>query len=204
MHVHSGPRASTNPSGVLKISSLVTLAYIVLLVIAGFRAHSLALLAEAGHNLSDFLALLLSLTAVYLQARPPSATKTYGYHRAGVLAALVNSASLVAVSFLIFYEAFRRLQAPQHVHAGVMIGVAAAGVVMNSVIALLLYRSGRDVNIRSAFLHEICDTLSTAAVIVGGWAILATGQSWIDSALSVGLGARILWSGFGIVRETQH
>ena len=116
----------------------------------------------------------------------------------------MNAASLVAVSFLIFYEAFRRLQAPQHVHAGVMIGVAAAGVVMNGVIALLLYRSGRDVNIRSAFLHEICDTLSTAAVIVGGWAILATGQSWIDSALSVGIGALILWSGFGIVRETLN
>src|SRR5436853_7690582 len=184
MHVHSGPRASTNPSGVLEISSLVTLAYIVLLVIAGFRAHSLALLAEAGHNLSDFLALLLSLTAVYLQARPPSATKTYGYHRAGVLAALVNSVSLVAVSFLIFYEAFRRLQNPQQIHASVMIGVAAAGVVMNGVIAVLLYRTSQDVNIRSALLHELGNTLSTAAVIVGGWAIALTGQSWLDSALS--------------------
>ena len=204
MHVHSGPRASTNPSGVLKISSLVTLAYIVLLVIAGFRAHSLELLAEAGHDLSVFLALLLSLTAVYLQARPPSATKTYGYHRAGVLAALVNSVSLVAVSFLIFYEAFRRWRNPQQVHAEVMIGVAAAGVVMNGVIAVLLYRTGRDVNLRSAFLHEIGDTLSTAAVIAGGWAILATGQNWIDSALSFGIGALILWSGFGIVRETLN
>jgi cobalt-zinc-cadmium efflux system protein len=204
MHVHSGHRASSNPSGVLKISSLVTLAYIVLLVIAGFRAHSLALLAEAGHNLSDFLALLLSLTAVYLQARPPSATKTYGYHRAGVLAALVNSFSLVAVSFLIFYEAFRRLQNPQQVHAGVMIGVAAAGVVMNGVIAALLYRTSRDVNIRSAFLHELGDTLATAAVIAGGWAIATTGQYWIDSALSLGIGALILWSSLGIVRETLN
>src|SRR5437667_6535691 len=141
MHVHSGPRASTNPSGVLKISSLVTLAYIVLLVIAGFRAHSLALLAEAGHNLSDFFALLLSLTAVYLQSRPPSSTKTYGYHRAGVLAALVNAVSLVAVSGFIFYEAFRRLQNPQRVHADVMIWVAAAGVFMSGVITLLPYRS---------------------------------------------------------------
>jgi len=204
MHTHVGHSAGERTSRVLRVSLFVTLAYIVLLVVAGIRAHSLALLSEAGHNLSDFFALLLSLFAVYLQSRPPSSTATYGYHRAGVLAALVNAASLVAVSFLIFYEAFRRLQAPQHVHAGVMIGVAAAGVVMNGVIALLLYRSGRDVNIRSAFLHEICDTLSTAAVIVGGWAILATGQSWIDSALSVGIGALILWSGFGIVRETLN
>jgi cobalt-zinc-cadmium efflux system protein len=204
MHMHDGHGAGERTSKVLRVSLVVTLAYIVLLLVAGFRAHSLALLSEAGHNLSDFFALLLSLFAVYLESRPPSSTKTYGYHRAGVLAALVNAVSLVAVSFLIFYEAFRRLQSPVQVHATVMIGVAAAGVLMNGVIALLLYRSGRDVNIRSAFLHEIGDTLSTAAVIVGGWAILTTGQNWIDSALSFGIGALILWSGFGIVRETLN
>src|SRR6202521_2662786 len=200
-HAHGGGERT---SRILRVSLVVTAAYIVLLVVAGIRAHSLALLSEAGHNLSDFFALLLSLTAVYLQSRPPSSTKTYGYHRAGVLAALVNAVSLVAVSGFIFYEAFRRLQNPEHVHAGVMISVAAAGVVMNGVIALLLYRSGRDVNIRSAFLHEVGDTLSTAAVIAGGWAIMATGQYWIDSVLSVGIGVLILWSGFGIVRETLN
>src|SRR5947207_7820295 len=199
-HVHG----ETGPTRVLKISLAVTLAYIALLLIAGIRAHSLALLSEAGHNLSDFLALLLSLVAVFLHARPPSTTKTYGYHRAGVLAALVNALSLVAVAFLIFYEAFRRLQSPVPVHAGTMIWVAAAGMVMNGAIAMLLYRAGRDVNIRSAFLHEIGDTLSTAAVIAGGWAILATGQAWIDSALSFGIGALILGSSFGIMRETLN
>jgi cobalt-zinc-cadmium efflux system protein len=202
MHAHV--HGSSNPSRVLSISALVTLAYILLLVIAGIRAHSLALLSEAGHNLSDFLALLLSLGAVYLQGRPPSSTKTYGYHRAGVLAALLNSGSLVIVSFLIFYEAFRRLQVPEQVHAGTMIWVAAAGVVMNGGIALMLYRTGRDVNIRSALLHEVGDTLSTAAVIAGGWAIMLTGQYWIDSALSFGIGALILWSAFGILRETLN
>ncbi len=204
VHVHGGG----GPKRVLKVSLGVTLAYIVLLVVAGIRAHSLALLSEAGHNLSDFLALLLSLVAVYLQSRPASSTKTYGYHRAGVLAALVNAVSLVAVSFFIFYEAFRRLQHPEHVQASVMMWVAAAGVVMNGVIALLLYRSGKrsgsDVNIRSALLHEVGDTLSTAAVIAGGWAILVTNNYWIDSALSFGIGALILWSGFGIVRETLN
>jgi cobalt-zinc-cadmium efflux system protein len=204
MHAHAGHHGNQRATRILRFSLVVTLAYIVLLVVAGIRSHSLALLSEAGHNLSDFFALLLSLIAVYLQSRPPSATKTYGYHRAGVLAALANAASLVAVSVLIFYEAFKRLQNPQQVHAEVMIGVAAAGVVMNGVIAFLLYRTGRDVNLRSAFLHEIGDTLSTAAVIAGGWAILATGQNWIDSALSFGIGALILWSGFGIVRETLN
>jgi cobalt-zinc-cadmium efflux system protein len=206
MHVHAHGEGGTKR--VLKASLAVTLAYIILLVVAGIRAHSLALLSEAGHNLSDFFALLLSLVAVYFQSRPPSSTKTYGYHRAGVLAALVNAASLVAVAGFIFYEAFRRLQQPQQIHAGVMMVVAAAGVVMNGAIALLLYRSARrsrgDVNIRSALLHEVGDTLSTAAVIAGGWAILITGNNWIDSALSFGIGALILWSGFGIVRETLN
>jgi cobalt-zinc-cadmium efflux system protein len=203
MHSHSHG-AGERTSKVLRISLLVTFAYIVLLVIAGLRAHSLALLSEAGHNLSDFVALLLSLVAVYLESRPPSATKTYGWHRAGVLAALVNAGSLVVVAFLIFYEAFRRMQSPEHVHAGIMMGVAAAGVAMNAAIAFLLYRTSRDVNIRSVLLHQIGDTVSTTAVLVGGWVILATGQYWIDSALSFGIGALILWSGFGICRETLN
>ncbi len=202
MHVHS--HGAGSPTRVLKISLGVTLAYIVLLVVAGVRAHSLALLSEAGHNLSDLLALLLSLVAVYFQSRPANPTKTYGYQRAGVLAALVNASSLVVVAFFIFYEAFRRLQHPEHVQASLMMWVAAAGVVMNGAIALLLYRSGGDVNIRSALLHELGDTLSTAAVIAGGWAILVTGNYWIDSVLSVGIGVLILWSGFGIVRETLN
>lgn len=202
--MHSHVHGAGSPKRVLKISLGVTAAYVVLLVVAGIRSHSLALLSEAGHNLSDFLALSLSLVAVYLQSRPASSTKTYGYHRAGVLAALVNAVSLVGVAFFIFYEAFRRLQHPEHVQAWVMMWVAAAGVLMNGVIALLLYRSGSDVNIRSALLHEIGDTLSTAAVIAGGWIILVTGNSWIDSALSLGIGVLILWSGFGIVRETLN
>jgi cobalt-zinc-cadmium efflux system protein len=204
MHTHAGDGVGERTSKVLETSLLVTIAYIVLLIVAGIRAHSLALLSEAAHNLADLVALLLSLVAVYLHARPPSATKTYGWHRAGVLAALVNAGSLLVLSFLIFYEALRRFQTPRLVQATTMIWVAATGVLMNGVIALLLYRSGRDVNIRSAFLHEIGDTVSTAAVIVGGWAILATGQYWIDSALSFGIGAMILWSGFGIVRETLN
>lgn len=202
--MHAGHGHSERTGRVLRISLVATMLYIVLLVVAGIRSHSLALLSEAGHNLSDFLALLLSLLAVYLEGRPPSATKTYGYRRAGVLAALVNALSLIAVAFFIFYEAFKRWQSPEQVHAGTMIGVAAAGVVMNGVIAFLLWRAGRDVNLRSAFLHEVGDTLSTAAVIAGGWAIMLTGRYWIDSALSFGIGALILWSSFGIVRETLN
>jgi len=191
-------------SRVLRISLAVTLAYIVLLVVAGFRAHSLALLSEAGHNLTDFVALLMSWGAVYLQGRPPSARKTFGYNRAGVLAAFVNGITLVLISFYIWYEAFKRLQSPVHVDAHTMIWVAAAGVAMNGGITLLLMRGHRDINLRSALLHEIGDTLSTAAVIAGGIAIDLTGQHWIDPALSVGIGVMILWSSIGIIRESLN
>src|ERR1700757_5272271 len=103
MHVHAGHGHSHGTGRVLRVSLAVTALYIVLLVVTGIRAHSLALLSKAGHNLSDFLALLLSLVAVYLEGRPPSATKTYGYRRAGVLAALGNFASLIVVLFFLFY-----------------------------------------------------------------------------------------------------
>src|SRR5512146_2057229 len=183
-----------NPSRVLRISLLATVAYVALLVVAGVRAHSLALLSEAGHNVSDFLALLLSLAAVYIGGRPPSKTKTFGYRRAEVLAAFINSAALVLIAFYIFYQAFRRLSAPEPVHAGTVIWVAAAGVVINGGIAVLLFRLKGDLNVRSALLHEVGDTLSTLAVIAGGIAIQYTGQLWIDPALSVGIAALILWS----------
>ncbi len=202
MHAHAHGNGGT--SRILRISLLLTFAYIVLLVATGLRAHSLALLSEAGHNLSDFLALLLSWVAVYFQSRPPSSTKTYGYQRTGVLAAFINALSLVLIAFLIFYEAGRRLYHPAPVHANVIMLVAAAGIALNGVIATLLFRSRGDVNIRSAFIHMLGDTLSTAAVLVGGWAILLTGQSWIDPALSFGIGALIVWSSFGIIAETLN
>src|ERR1700758_288786 len=108
MHDHAHQRTSK----VLRVSLLATLAYIILLLVAGLRAHSLALFSEAGHNLSDFLALLLSWVAVYMQTLPPSTTKTYGYQLAGVLAAFVNALALVAIAFFIFWEAVRRFYAP--------------------------------------------------------------------------------------------
>jgi cobalt-zinc-cadmium efflux system protein len=202
MHMHAPANERTRQ--VLKLSLVATLGYIVLTVVAGMRAHSLALLSEAGHNVSDFLALLLSWVAVYVQSRPPSKRKTYGYQRAGVLAAFVNALSLIALSFYLMYEAGHRLYAPQPVEADLMMLVAGIGVVMNAGIAWALFRSSRDVNIRSAFLHEIGDTLSTAAVIVGGYAIKVSGQTWIDPALSFGISALIIWSSLGIIRETLN
>ncbi len=204
MHAHAEHGGGQDQGRVLKISLVLTVGYIVLLVIAGIKAKSLALLSEAGHNLSDFLALLLSWVAVYIQQRPPSSTKTFGYQRAGVLAAFVNSSSLVLITLLIFYEAVQRLYHPVEVQATLMMWVSLAGVILNGAIAWMLAQSRRDLNIRSAFLHEIGDTLATAAVILGGWIILETGYEWIDPVLSMIIGALILWSSYGIIRESLN
>jgi cobalt-zinc-cadmium efflux system protein len=183
---------------------ILTAAYILLLIAAGIRAHSLALLSEAGHNVSDFLALLLSWAAAYIQERPPSTTKTFGYHRAGVLAAFVNAGTLVLIALFIFYEAVERFYNPVQVQPGIMMAVAAVGVVLNGGIAWLLMRSHSDLNIRSVLIHEIGDTLATLAVILGGIGIVLTGKNFIDPALSILIGALILWSSFGIIRESLN
>jgi cobalt-zinc-cadmium efflux system protein len=183
---------------------VATLAYVVVTFVAGLRAHSLALLSESGHNASDFLALLLSFAAIYFQSRPADHSRTFGYQRAGVLAAFVNAATLIVISLWIGVEAIHRLSEPVVVQPRLMMVVAAAGVVMNGVIAALLWGVARDVNLRSAFIHMAGDTLSTAAVIAGGAGILLTGQNWIDPVLSLVIAALILWSSISIVRETLN
>lgn len=189
---------------VLRLSLLATLAYVVLTFVAGLRAHSLALISEAGHNISDALALLLSFVAVYFQARPATDQKTFGYQRAGVLAGFVNALTLIVIAVWIGIEAMHRFAEPVHVQPRLMMIVAAAGVVMNGVIALFLWRVNTDVNMRSAFIHMLGDTLSTAAVIVGGAAILWTGLGWIDPLLSLAIAVLIIWSSISIVRETLN
>lgn len=202
--MHGHPHSHRMTSRALRYSLVATSLYVVVTLVAGLRAHSLALLSEAGHNVTDVLALLLSWVAVFIQTRPPSSTKTFGYHRAGVLAAFINALTLVGIAFYIFYEAIMRMRRPVDVQPTVMIWVAVAGVIMNGVISWFLFRASRDVNIRSAFIHQIGDTLSTAAVIVGGWAILWTGRTWIDPALSIGIACLILWSSLGIIHETLN
>src|SRR6202451_985282 len=206
MHVHAPPagKGANRTTLVLRVSMVATLAYVVLTFVAGLRAHSLALLSESGHNVSDFLALLLSFTAVHFQSRPADHSRTFGYQRAGVIAAFINAATLIAISLLIAVEALHRLSSPVAVQPRIMMIVAAAGVVMNGAIAALLWGVARDVNLRSAFLHMAGDTLSTAAVIAGGVGILLTGQNWIDPVLSILIAALILWSSVGIVRETLN
>ena len=202
MHMVASPNGRMQR--VLQVSMGLTLAYVGATLYFGLRAHSLALISEAGHNFSDLLAIALSFVAVYFQARPATDQKTFGYQRAGVLAAFVNAVTLVVLSAWIAIEAIHRIAAPVQVQPRLMMYVAAAGVVMNGTVATLLWRFSRDVNIRSVFLHMLGDTLSTAAVIAGGAAILFTGMTWIDPILSILIAGMILWSSVGIIRETLN
>ena len=202
MHVHGASNAAMQR--VLRTSLIATIAYVVLTLIAGLRAHSLALVSEAGHNASDALAIVLSFVAVWFQTRPATDQKTFGYQRAGVLAAFLNALTLIVIAGWIAFEAVHRISHPTPVQPRIMMFVAAAGVLMNGLIAAMLWRVSHDVNIRSVFIHMLGDTLSTAAVIVGGLVILLTGRTWIDPALSLAIAALILWSSFAIVRETLN
>ena len=189
---------------VLKFSMALTAAYVLATFYFGMRAHSLALISEAGHNLSDLLAILLSFAAVHFQTRPATDQKTFGYQRAGVLAAFVNALTLIVLAAWIGISAIHRLYAPVTVQPKLMMAVAAAGVLMNGAIAGLLWKFSGDVNIRSVFLHMLGDTLSTAAVIAGGIGILFSGLMGIDPALSLLIAAMIVWSSISIVRETLN
>ena len=215
MHTHGSPTGTTQR--VLQISLLATLSYVAVCFTMGLRAHSLALLSEAGHNVSDAAALLLSFAAVWLGNRPANEAKTFGYQRAGVLAAFFNALALTVVSVWIAVEAIARFAHPQQVAPRPMMAVAAVGVLMNGLIALLLWRASRvppagdgaaparaDVNLRSVLVHMLGDTVSTAAVIMGGLLIHLTRLQWIDPALSLAIAALILGSSISIARETLN
>ena len=198
--------ASNNRSmqRILQISLVATFLYVLATLVFGLRAHSLALISEAGHNASDMLAIILSFVAVYFQTRPATDKKTFGYQRAGVLAAFVNALALIVLGLWIGISAVQRLYAPVVVEPKLMMMVAAAGVLMNGAIAGLLWKFSGDVNIRSVFLHMLGDTLSTAAVIAGGAGILFTHLQWIDPLLSLIIAGMIVYSSWGIVHETLN
>ena len=189
----------------LRFSFIATLLFTGIEIYAGLRAHSLALLSDAGHNFTDALALLLAAIGLYLHAKPADQTKTYGYQRAGVITAFLNAATLVVVSLLIFWEAIDRLLHPQPVDEKVMIWVAIAALILNGAIMLAL-RSGQkgDLNIRAAFIHMLGDALGAVFIIIGAVAIFYTGWTYVDPILSIGLGALIIYSAWDIIRESLN
>jgi cobalt-zinc-cadmium efflux system protein len=189
---------------VLFVSLALTAAFVVFEAWAGFRAGSLALLSDAGHNFTDALALLLAAIGFYLQSRPGDHVKTYGYQRAGVLAAFVNALTLAGLSSYIFWEGYQRLIHPQPVSESIMMTVAAFGLVMNLAIVWGLGGHGSDLNIRAAWIHMLGDAASSAVIILGAIAIRYTGWLVIDPVLSMVIGAAIVWSAWDIIKESLN
>ena len=187
----------------LAISLGITLAFVVVEILAGIFANSLALLTDAAHNFTDVLALALTGWALYVTTKPAHAGKTYGYHRAGILVALVNSTTLALIALGIFYEAYKRFVTAPLVQADILIGVGAMAVVVNLVTALLVRRGAEhDLNLKSAFLHLTGDVLSTVGAVAAGILIHFTGLNWLDPLVSVLIGILILWNAWGILRES--
>jgi cobalt-zinc-cadmium efflux system protein len=200
---HHGHRHQTGR--VLKWSLAATIVFVVVELIAGLRAGSLALISDAGHNFTDALSLVLAAIGLYLQRRPADDVKTYGYHRAGVLAAFVNALTLVGISIFIFYEAFQRFFHPLPVEAGTMLWVAVAAVALNGGIMWSLHRDkDRDLNIRAAFMHMLGDAISSMAIVAGALLIRFTGLNVIDPILSVLIGALIIWTAWDIIKESLN
>jgi cobalt-zinc-cadmium efflux system protein len=187
----------------LRLAFLLTAGILVLEAAAGWVAHSLALLADAGHILTDVFALGLAWFAVYQARRPADSLRTYGYHRVGILTAMVNAVTLIAVVAAIAYEAVRRLQHPVPVRGLVVIAAALAAIAINAFIAVSL-RGGRDLNVRAALLHVVGDLAASIGVAGAGIIILLTGWLYADPLISLGVAALIAFGAVGVVRAAVN
>jgi cobalt-zinc-cadmium efflux system protein len=204
-HAHHDHHHHAGISRKLIAATVLTSLFIILELIVGFAASSLALIGDALHNFTDVLALVIALVAVRLERRPATHEKTYGYQRAGILAAFINAGSLVAFTAFLFVEAFNRFRHPQPVDSGWMLLVAAVAVIMNLGIGLALRRDGKhDINIRSAVIHQLGDALSAVGIIIAALLIRRTGSPLWDPAVSVAIGVLILWSSWGVLREAVN
>lgn len=200
---HKQSHAHRTGSRELKIVLVMTAAYMLAETIGGILTNSLALLADAGHMLSDVGSLGLSLIAMRFAAKPRTANMTYGYYRAEILAALVNGVTLVGISIFIFYEAATRFQSPRTVLSAPMLVVASAGLLVNLGGALILSRKkGESLNVRGAFLHVLADALGSVGAIAAGGIMLATGWYLADPIVSVLIALLILFSSWRLLKES--
>jgi cobalt-zinc-cadmium efflux system protein len=202
LHQHGHP---ADKGRVLVWSLAATLAFVVVEMLAGLQAHSLSLVSDAGHNFTDALALLLAWFGVYFGRKPPDENRTYGYHRAGVLAAFINALSLLLLAGYILYESYRRWLAPQAVHEWTMLAVATLGLVVNGAIMWgLRSERGHNVNVRSAWAHMFGDALSSLGIVVGAIVIHYTGWQRTDPLLSGLIGFLIVWTAWDVIKETLN
>src|SRR5271169_5721805 len=203
-HGHEGHSHPQLRPAVLGWAMAATLALVIAEIFGGLLGRSVALLNDAVHNLSDVPALGISWLAMRWAQRPADSERTYGYHRAGTLAAFTNAILLIILSLWLGYEAIERLRSPIDVVESWMIWTSLAALAVNGGITLALVRGRGDLNLRSILVHNFGDALSNIAIIAGALIIHATGLRWIDPLLGLAIGILVLWSSIGILRESSH
>jgi cobalt-zinc-cadmium efflux system protein len=191
-------------TGILGAAVVATFVLVFAELAAGYAGHSIALISDAVHNLTDVPTLVISWLATRWAKRPPTPEKTYGYHRAGILAAFVNSMLLAIVALFLVLESIDRLRHPAEIHTGIMLWVSVLALLINGGITFAVSGGRRDLNVRSVWIHNLGDALSNVAIVAGALAIRWTGATWVDPVIGIGIGAMILWSGTGILRESSH
>src|SRR5713226_3344203 len=190
--------------GVLAGAVAATFLLVCAELLGGYFGHSISLVSDALHNLSDIPTLLISWLALRWAARPADDERTYGYQRASILAAFTNAILLIVVALVLFWEAFERFRHPVAVHESWMIGVSLGALAVNGGITLALVRARRDLNLRSVMLHNLGDAVSNIGILGGAVAIRMTGALWIDPAIGVAIAALVLWSTNGLLREAGN
>lgn len=199
-HHHHGAAATW----VVRIALVATLALVAVEFVVGSMSHSLALVSDGWHNLTDVPSLILSWIALYFERRPPDERKTFGYQRAGVLVAFINALMLVAVGVYLFFEAYTRIMHPEPVASGSMLIVGIVALVVNGGISWGLLGEQSDLNMRAVFIHNLGDALSNVAIIAGAWIISRTHYTIIDPILGFLIAALVVWSAIGIIRDSME
>ena len=202
-HVHHHHADDGQNARRLIVVLLLTAGYMLAEAIGGWFSHSLALIADAGHMLSDVAALALSLFAVWISRKPPTAARSYGYYRTEILAALANAATLIAISVWVCVEAYRRLQSPAPVAGRVVMAIAAGGFLVN-LAGMWVLSGGRhaNLNIRGAWLHVATDALGNIGTVAAGAAVAYLAWAWADPAASVAIALLVCWSAWALLRES--
>ena len=203
-HGHAGHAHPMPGSGVMAGAVAVSLLLVAVELTGGVMGHSIALISDAVHNLTDVPSLAIAWIAMRVAERPANDEKTFGYHRVGTLAAFINAIILVLISAFLFYEAWQRFRNPEPVHVGIMMVISMVALVINSGITLAVVRGRHDLNVRAIFIHNLGDALSNIAILCGALVIRATAAQWLDPLLGAAIGAMVLWSSIGILREASH
>lgn len=189
----------------LKVSTAITVLFVIIGIFAGIYSGSIALISDAAHNFTDALALIIALFSVWLQTRPASMTKTYGYHRAGILAAFINSSTLILIVAGLLYSAIERFLHPQPIATNIVTWTALTGLIVNICIGWALHRESKcDITIRSAYIHMMGDAAGSVGIIIGAIVIHFTGYFVIDPLISIVISLLILWTSWDILRETVN